>query len=215
MNISDRAQEILEKYWIENKEKDKPWKMDVIFDDPIVAELTKGGYANCAGKDANNLELTARGWDEARSCVRRHRLAERLLADVLDIRKEELHEFGCKFEHVLQKGVEANICTLLGHPATCPHGSPIPEGECCRENRRRPRKLVLSLSECEVEDKGKVAYIRTDNGQIMNKLTAMGILPGLSIQLLRKTPSHLFQIGESQFAIDKKLANHIYVRLSQ
>ncbi len=210
MNLSDRAQEILEKYWIENKEKNATWKMEILSDDPVVTELTKGGYFK---SDGYAIEVTEKGWDEARSCIRRHRLAERLLRDVLYIKEEMLHKIGCKFEHVLQKNVEENICTLLGHPRNCPHGRPIPEGDCCRDNKRRPRKLVLPLSECEVKEKGEIAYIKTDRDNVMNKLTAIGILPGLTIQLLRKTPSYLFRMGESQFAIDKDLAEKIQVRL--
>ncbi len=212
MNISDRAQEILEKYWIDNKERKKGWMMEVVSGDPIAAELVKVGYAK---EEEGYLKLTEKGWDEAHSCVRRHRLAECLLSDVLDIKQEKIHELGCKFEHALQKDVEENICTLLGHPKTCPHGRPIAEGACCREDRRRPRRLVLPLTECEVKERAKVAYIKTDKDHVMNKLTAMGILPGLTVQLLRKTPSYLFQMGESQFAIDRGLAEKIHVRLTK
>lgn len=210
MNISDRAQEILEKYWIDNKEEKKPWKMETIFGDPIPEELIKVAYARKVG---HHLELTEKGWLEAKYCVRRHRLAERLLTDVLDVKEKIVHEMGCKFEHVLQKNVEDNICTLLGHPRTCPHGKPIPEGNCCKDNNRKPQKMVLSLSECEVKDKGKIAFINTDNEQTMNKLTSIGVLPGLTVQLLRRTPTFLFKIGESQFAIDRSLAEKIHVRL--
>lgn len=210
MVLSYRAEEILEKYWVENKEGKTDWKPCIIFDDPLFSELTDGGYARSNG---SGLDLTDKGWKEASSCVRRHRLAERLLADVLHLKKEMLHEIGCKFEHVLQKEVEENICTLLGHPIRCPHDKPIPEGNCCRENKLRPRRLVLSLSECEVKEKGEIAYIKTDRDEVMNKFTAMGILPGLTIQLLRKTPSYLFKMGESQFAIDRNLAEKIRVRL--
>jgi len=210
MDISDRAQEILEKYWLENKEKETAWRMEIIFDDPVVAEMTAGGYAR---RVEDNLELTPKGWGEAESSIRRHRLAERLLTDVLNVKKDILHEMGCKFEHVLQKDIEENICTLLGHPRNCPHGRPIPEGDCCRENKRRPRRLVLSFSECEVGEKGKIAYIRTEDGSILNKLMAMGVYPGQTLRLIRKTPSYLFQMGESQFAIDRKLADQIYVRI--
>lgn len=210
--LSERAQEILEKYWIEVKENKSDWKLKVIYDDPMFAELTEGGYVTCTG---DYCELTEKGWDEARSCVRRHRLAERLFVDVLDIKKEAVHDIGCKFEHILQKNinVEENVCTLLGHPKRCPHDKFIPEGDCCRSNRRNPRKLVVPLSECEVEEKGKIAYIAAPDATTMNKLTSMGVLPGLAIRLLRKTPSYLFQMGESQFAIDRGLAEHIHVRL--
>ena len=211
INISDRAQEILEKYWIDNKEKNKSWKMEVIFSDPIAAELIKASYAE---KEGHHLQLTDKGWDEARSSVRRHRLAERLLADVLYVKKKMLHNIGCKFEHVLQKEVEENICTLLGHPRNCPHGKLIPEGDCCRDSKRKPRKLVLPLSECEAKEKGTIAYIKNSKARVINKLMAMGVIPGLTIQLIKRTPAYLFQMGESQFAIDRDLASRIYIRLS-
>lgn len=210
MDISDRAQEILEKYWIRNKEKHDEWKMEIVSDNPAAEELVRLDHAKV---DGTYLELTKKGWGEAKGCIRRHRLAERLLADVFDIKKKELHELGCKFEHALQKDVEENICILLGHPHACPHGRPIPEGTCCIENKRSPRRLILPLSECEVKDKVRIAYIRTHDEQVMNKLISMGILPGLDIELLRKTPSYLFQMGESQFAIDRTLAEKIQVRL--
>lgn len=210
MNISDNAQEILERYWIKNKEEKKSWKMEILFDDSVTKELIKAGHAK---DEKGYLNLTEKGWSESRSCIRRHRLAERLLTDVLDVKKNMIHEVGCKFEHVLQKNVEENICTLLGHPHKCPHGKPIPNGKCCKDSKRMPKKMVLPLSECEVKDKGRIAFIRSESSQVMNKFTAMGILPGKSIRLLRKTPSYLFQIGESQFAIDKKLAGEIQVWL--
>ena len=120
----------------------------------------------------------------------------------------------CKFEHLLQKDVEENICTLLGHPNKCPHGSPIPGGNCCRHRHRRPRTLVIPLSECDVDTKGTIAFIRTQKESVMNKLTAMGVLPGTSIHLLAKTPAYLFQMGETQFAVDKELAEEIQVRIA-
>lgn len=212
MNISDRSQEILEKYWIENKEKNKTWRMEIISDDPVATELIEGSYAT---RDEDHLELSEKGWNEAHSCVRRHRLAERLLTDVLDVKPDTIHGMSCKFEHLLQKDVEENICTLLGHPTQCPHGRSIPEGNCCRDSKRMPRKMVLPLSECEVDDKGKIVYIKSGKEHTINKLSAMGILPGLAIQLLAKTPSYLFQMGESQFAIDRELAEEIQVRISK
>lgn len=212
MNVSDRAQEILERYWIDNKEKDKSWMMEIVSDDPIAMELVKASYAI---EEKGYLELTKKGWDEAHSCVRRHRLAECLLSDVLDVKQEKIHELGCKFEHALSRDVEENICTLLGHPKTCPHGRPIAEGVCCREDRRHPRRLVLPLTECEVMERARIVYIKTDEDRVMNKLTAMGILPGINVQLLKKVPAYLFQMGESQFAIDKGLAEKIHVRLSK
>jgi putative ABC transport system ATP-binding protein len=80
--------------------------------------------------------FTAAGEERARNIIRRHRLAERLFMDVLSIRDEvEIESSACKFEHILSPDVTDRICTLLGHPVECPHGSPIPSGECCVEKR--------------------------------------------------------------------------------
>jgi putative ABC transport system ATP-binding protein len=76
--------------------------------------------------------FTAKGEARARDVIRRHRLAERLFVDVLSIQdEEEVESSACKFEHILSPEVTDRMCALLGHPAACPHGSPIPRGPCC------------------------------------------------------------------------------------
>lgn len=221
MNLSEAAHEALERYWIENKERGQRWGLPAASPDSsapeslAASELAEGGLAALGPVAGQGLELTAKGWEEARRCVRRHRLAERLLADVLDVKKETIHAWGCKFEHVLQDGVEESICTLLGHPSSCPHGKSIPPGSCCAEGRSHARRLVLPLSECEPGDAGRIAFVKTPDAGGMDKLTAMGILPGQAVKLLKKTPAHLVQLGESQFAMDKGLAGRIHVRLGR
>jgi len=81
------------------------------------------------------VELTDRGQQRAADIIRRHRLAERLFTDSLALESEsEIEQQACKFEHILSPGATDKICTFLGHPKTCPHGAPIPEGACCRTN---------------------------------------------------------------------------------
>lgn len=87
------------------------------------------------------VEFTTAGEARARSVIRRHRLAERLFTDVLSIRDELAVETNaCTFEHILSPELTDRICTFLGHPTTCPHGSPIPSGQCCQQ------KLSVSAS---------------------------------------------------------------------
>jgi len=150
------------------------------------------------------------------ACVRRHRLAERLLADVFDIKNKIINEVSCKFEHLLHEGLEDSVCTLLGHPKVCPHSKPIPPGKCCREKiNKKLLKLLAPLSDLEVKDKGKIAYLQAKDRSQMQKLINIGAMPGVSIVLLQKFPSYVFQIGQSQFAIDKELASSICVRLAR
>lgn len=76
--------------------------------------------------------LTSQGEARARDVVRRHRLAERLFQDTFKwTRNEQIESNACVWEHILSPEVTDSICRLLGHPAACPHGRPIPRGSCC------------------------------------------------------------------------------------
>lgn len=99
----------------------------------LIATLVRIGLVSIRDGEER---FTAAGEERARNVIRRHRLAERLFIDVLSIRDEvEVEASACKFEHILSPDVTDRICTLLGHPTECPHGSPIPRGECCGEKR--------------------------------------------------------------------------------
>lgn len=212
--LSERAEEILEALWIQIEEEgNKPLDLGISRDDSAIDDLVKLGYIR---KDLDHIHLLEKGKSHAIACVRRHRLAERLLVDVLDIRKKIMDEVSCKFEHLLHEGLEDNVCTLLGHPKVCPHGKPIPAGRCCREKiDKRMLKFLAPLYDLEVKDKGKIAYLQAKDRSHMQKLISIGAIPGVSITLIQKFPSYVFQIGHSQFAIDKELAQAIYVRLAK
>jgi len=155
--------------------------------------------------------LTDTGREAARDVVRRHRLAERLLHDVLSVQDDRMEEGACEFEHILQHGLDERVCTLLGHPTTCPHGNPIPDGPCCRKARSDPIREVSSLADGDIGRGGVVAYLTTRERRDVQKLMAMSILPGARIRLLRRFPSYVFQVGYSQFTVDRSLAEVIYV----
>lgn len=209
MELTDKAEEILETLWIEIIEHKKVPDLTVLKDNAGFRELLAEEYLSLAGDQL----LTSKGIDEGRCCVRRHRLAERLLVDVLQVKGGLVHETGCELEHILHKGLEDNICILLSHPKNCPHGRPIPPGMCCQQKKRRPASLVMPLSELRKGQRGKIAYIHTNERSMLRKIMAMGALPGLSITLVQRFPSYVFQIGESQFAIDKNIAEQIQVWL--
>jgi putative ABC transport system ATP-binding protein len=82
-------------------------------------------------RDDHEVQLTDRGKSRARDVVRRHRLAERLFKDTFRIDDHEAHSQACKFEHIISPELDERICSFLGHPTTCPHGNPIPPGDCC------------------------------------------------------------------------------------
>ncbi len=156
--------------------------------------------------------LTESGKTLGRDVVRRHRLAERLLSDVLGASATYLHEDACLFEHILQHGLSERICVLLGHPTTCPHGKPIPRGPCCEQAQADAIREVGALCDGRPGSEGVVAYLSTRDNREVQKMMAMGILPGTSIKVIQSYPSHVFQIGYSQFAVDRHLAEAIHVR---
>jgi DtxR family Mn-dependent transcriptional regulator len=82
--------------------------------------------------DNSQVMLTAKGEQRARDVIRRYRLAERLFSDTFEVAEAEAESTACKFEHILSPEVTDKICAFLHHPATCPHGQPIPPGSCCR-----------------------------------------------------------------------------------
>jgi DtxR family Mn-dependent transcriptional regulator len=210
MKLSESAQELLELLWVAMEEEAKASL--VIEDAPPegVGELVCLGLAE---RDGERLTLTASGRPEAAQAIRRHRLAERLLTDVLVTEEAQLDEHACRFEHVLVDGMAESICTLLGHPRFCPHGKLIPRGKCCKQMQESVERLIAPLGELQTGQGGQIAYIQMNNPKHLQKLMAMGVLPGVPIVLLRRFPSFVFEAGYSQFAVDKEIAADIYVRL--
>jgi DtxR family Mn-dependent transcriptional regulator len=213
MELEEKAEEILETLWIHTEErKEDSLSLDDfgVTEKTPVEQLLKAGYISVSG---NQVRLTSKGRPEARNVVRRHRLAERLLTDVLGTSDTLIHEKACKFEHLLDRGLDENICSLLGHPKICPHGKLIPPGRCCQEEQTQAQKVVAPLSQLAQGQKGKVAYIYAPESSQLQKLMAMGVLPGAPISLIQSFPSYVFQVRQTQFAVDKEIANAIYIRL--
>ncbi len=214
MELTEKAEEILETLWIrmlEEKQGPVPeQELEANSDQPLT-ELLSAGYIT---RNNSLVGLTEEGRPSAENVVRRHRLAERLLVDVLDAGDEVNHEKACKFEHLLDRGLDDAICSLLGHPKVCPHGKPIPQGNCCRQMRESASRLVSPLSQLMDGQEGKVAYIYAPKLDQLQKLTAMGILPGVAIRVTQTFPTYVFEVGQSQFAVDKDIAEAIYIRLS-
>ncbi|MFH1382412.1 MAG: metal-dependent transcriptional regulator [Chloroflexota bacterium] len=213
MALEEKAEELLEAMWIYTEDKkEAPVSLERLgVTEPEIKQLVSDGYLELVD---GKVQLTDRGRPYARNIVRRHRLAERLLADVLSTGGEIMHEKACKFEHILDQGLDESICILLGHPRVCPHGNPIPPGRCCLEHQSRLDRVVASLSHLTAGQEGKVAYLYAPESNKLQKLMALGILPGVSLKLIQSFPSYVFQVGQTQFAVDKEIADSIYVRLS-
>jgi len=213
MKVSAKAEEILEALWIATEEKGEDAALfetlGVGPGDEALAELISLAYVELRGE---RVRLRREGREEARMTVRRHRLCERLMMDILDIKGDNANARACEFEHLLHHGVDTKICTLLNHPTTCPHGNPIPSGSCCEQAKAQGEVGVVALTELKPEEQGEIAYLAASDVRKMQKLMSMGVLPGSTLCLLRTYPSYIFKVGNSEFAIDEDLAREIFVR---
>lgn len=214
--IDPRIEELLEQSYLVEMENSPPH--GEAFGADVIDAARQMGYIEppngtaAPGGPAGLLwQLTDAGRPIARSIVRRHRLAECLLHDVLAVSFDQIDSDACRFEHVLREGLDDKICSLLGHPAVCPHTKPIPPGECCARAKMDAIQDVSPLSAGQVGQEGAVAYLSTRDQREVQKLMAIGILPGTRIRLVRKFPSFVFQMGFAQFTIDAELADKIFV----
>jgi DtxR family Mn-dependent transcriptional regulator len=200
--------EALEAIW-EFKEQNDNVSIEILInefgsEDKLRIMVDKSGLVNT---EDGALVLTEKGHARARDIIRRHRLAERLFADVLDIK--DFEEDACRLEHALSPTAEQAICTLLGHPPRCPHGKEIPSGDCCAVFTRKVKPLVQSLKEMEVGKSAKVLFI---NVPAMDRLASMGLVPGSIVRLQQKKPSYVLEVDETTVAIDEDIARGIYIK---
>lgn len=212
--LMEKIEEVLEMLWISNKEKNKKEvSYNVLGIDKNSEEIKELLSKNLVTANEDNVSLTEDGAIKGENVVRRHRLAEKLLVDVIDMSGSSIHETACKIEHYLKEGIEDKVCTLLGHPRFCPHGNPIPPGPCCKAELRVGDKFVQTLSKLKTGQKGKIAYIQGITQKNLQSLSSMGILPGVKITVKQTFPSCLFEIGNSEFAVDQEIAQAIFVRV--
>ena len=213
MKVSAKAEEILESLWITTEEKGEDAshleRLGISPEDEGLSELIRQAFVEVNGEW---VRLRKEGREEARMTVRRHRLAERLMMDILDIKGVPGDERACEFEHLLHHGVDTKICTLLNHPTTCPHGKPIPPGSCCEQARQEGDVGVVALTELKAGEHGEIAYLAATDASKMQKLMSMGVLPGSDLVVTRTFPSYVFKVGYSEFAVDSELAREIFVR---
>lgn len=162
--------------------------------------------------NGDTIVLTSTGEKHAEAAIRRHRLAERLLTEVLFIEDENLEKNACSFEHTLSSEVTDSICTLLGHPPTCPHGLPIPRGRCCEKAKDELKPIIQQLNVLDVGDRGRIVFIASNSHFRLDRLASLGIVPGSVIKLHQKRPAFVIQLGETTLALDPEIIKEIYVR---
>jgi len=159
--------------------------------------------------DDRTLALTDKGRTLATTVVRRHRLAERLLVDVIGLEWEKVHREADRWEHVISDDVEEKLIALLGDPATCPHGNPIPGS-----SHPLPDTPTVSLARAP-SGAATVARIseriEIDDAHIRFVADA-AMLPGAHLTILDADGSTVsVRTASGDHAVPASVAEHLYV----
>jgi DtxR family transcriptional regulator, Mn-dependent transcriptional regulator len=175
----------------------------------VARELIRQGLVELAG---DVLRLTEAGRRAASEVVRRHRLAEVLLHQVLDLPMETTEAEACRLEHVLSPQATAAVCSFLGHPPVCPHGRAIPPGACCSTLSRRVSSLICRLSDLTPGEKGSVVLVAPRHGERLQQLADLGVVPGAVLALRQRKPSLVVEVDRTLLALEDEIALAIFLR---
>ena len=176
----------------------------------ILAQLQSLGLIEM---ESGQVRLRTDGESRAEGVVRRHRLSERLLNDVLDVPMAETEHQACLLEHILSPSVTDRVCAFLGHPPTCPHGLAIPSGDCCRQkDKAGVEPVVFSLARMSPGRPVRIAFIAPSVLKRMDRLGNYGVVPGTVVTLKQKRPSYVIEVGGTTLALEEEVVREIFVR---
>ncbi len=183
-----------------------------------VARMERDGLLHVA--DDRHLELTDKGRHEAVGVMRKHRLAERLLADIIGLDWEDLHIEACRWEHVMSEKVERRIVALLDKPLVCPHGNPIPglDQLGLPFATTVPSGALVSLTEAVATPDTDIVIDRIseqlqNDAALMHRLDTAGLRPGLHASVTPIAGGVEVLLGDATSAIfDRHISDHVFVR---
>ena len=172
----------------------------------MIRRLRDEGYVDIKGR---SLMLTARGRSKAESVVRKHRLAERLLTDIIGLPWDKAHIEAGRWEHVISDEVEALLVERLGHPTTCPHGNPIPGTGAA------PAAMAV-LADRHLGDHVRLErvteMIELDQ-ESLSYLSQHGFIPGTEATITSRAPdgTMTLDLGARSIALGPALAAQLFV----
>jgi DtxR family Mn-dependent transcriptional regulator len=154
-------------------------------------------------------ELTAVGRQLAVATIRRHRIVERFLSDMLGYAWNEADRLAGAFEHDLPQEVEDRLFVALHRPATCPHGFPIPAPEVAEI------PVLPELYALEPGDVAVVAVPGSTDPDVVEFLATLGLRPGVSVEVIEKHPFDgpiVLRVDGKDRTVGEKIARQIFVR---
>jgi len=174
----------------------------------VLAELEARGLL--ADGQPGRIALTAEGERLAAGVLRRHRLSERLFADLLGMPWDRVHEEAMRLEHALSPEVETRLARLLNHPATCPHGGPILAGD-----GSVPPAAAERLDRVPAGRRAWIQQIVQEEASLLRYLASLGLLPGAEIHVEEVAPLGgplLIRLGGARYALGRDVAAKILVQ---
>jgi DtxR family Mn-dependent transcriptional regulator len=183
-----------------------------------VARMERDGLVGIAGD--RHLELTEQGRRLAERVMRKHRLAECLLVDVIGLEWEQVHAEACRWEHVMSDAVERRVLEILDHPTESPYGNPIPAlAELGEKGEPDPflEEGMVALSDL-ASDGDKTVIVRRigepiqTDPQVMQTLRRAGVQPGASVSVTAGAAGGV-QVGSGGEAaeLEPSVAMHVFV----
>ncbi|MER8183086.1 metal-dependent transcriptional regulator [Kitasatospora sp. NPDC094015] len=183
-----------------------------------VGRMERDGLLQVAGD--RHLELTDEGRRLAVRVMRKHRIAECLLVDVIGLEWEQVHEEACRWEHVMSETVERKVLAMLGHPTQSPYGNPIPGLDELGDTKAEGEGFDAGLTTLEALTVGEQATpvvvrrigepIQTD-GELMLTLRRAGVRPGATVQVTAGIGGVLVGSGDTSVELPKEIAGHVFV----
>jgi DtxR family Mn-dependent transcriptional regulator len=180
-----------------------------------VARMERDGLLVVQGD--RHLELTPQGRQVATRVMRKHRLAERLLVDVIGMPWEEVHAEACRWEHVMSEAVELRLLELLGHPTDSPYGNPIPGlDELGDAPTPDPHERLVGLDEVAAASSRRVVVRRIGeplqgDPTLMTALRRAGVQPGELVRVRRSDGTVLVGSADEYAELSLELAAHVSV----
>ncbi len=172
----------------------------------MVHRLRESGYIEVTGR---SISLTSTGRKLATSVIRKHRLAERLLTDIIGLPWHKVHAEADRWEHVISDDVEERLVEVLGNPSTCPHGNPIPG------SGTKPEPATV-LAKAQVGDRvrlSRVTELVEFDLEALTYLDKHGFVPGCEAVVAAQGPdgTMVLEVGAGTVVLGAPLAGQLYV----
>ncbi len=176
--------------------------------------LEREGYVKVERR--KEIQLTAKGKKVAEGILRRHFLTERLLTDILGLDWVKAHQEAHRMEHAISPEVEERLAELLHHPATCPHGNPIP-GERSSQATRKGFTLDTATSGSQVT-LSCITEMGERDARLLSFMQQHRLVPGATAEVIEVAPSLgiiNLKVGNDSFSLGIEAAKKIRVQYSQ